>query len=89
MKVQIENNLYLESDGMQFIIKEYTGKVYEDKKSGKQTESYNTIGYYSNVQSACRDLVKRKVMESTATDLKSLLESVEGIKQYIEDRIAV
>ena len=30
MKVHIENNLYIESDGMQYILKEYTGKTAEN-----------------------------------------------------------
>lgn len=89
MKVHIEGNLYLESDGMQFIIKEYTGKTYKNNETGKETEAYNTIGYYATVQQACKKLIKMKIMESTATDLKALLESVDGIERFIEERVAV
>lgn len=89
MKVHIEGQLYLESDGTQFILKQYTGNTYKDKKTGKETEAYNTHGYFPSVQSACHKLLKMKLMESTATDLKSLLESVDGIKQFINERVAV
>lgn len=74
---------------MQFILKEYTGNVYKNKETGKETESTNTHGYFTSVQSAVKKLVKMKVMESTATDLKGLLEDVEDIKRFIEERVAV
>lgn len=89
MKVHIEDNLYLESDGMQFIIKEYTGNIYKDKKTGKETESFNTHGYFNSVQSACRHLLKIKLMESTATDLKTLLQGVQEIREWIEAKVSV
>ena len=89
MKVQIEGNLYLESDSMQFILKEYTGIFYTNKETGKETESTKTYGYFPSVQSACKHLIKMKLMESTATDLKELLGEVEGIKKFIEERVAV
>jgi hypothetical protein len=89
MKVQIEGQLFLESDGTQFILKEYTGNLYEDKKTGKVTESFKTHGYFYSVQSAIIQLKRMKVMESTATDLKSLLESLKDIRRYIEEKVGV
>ena len=32
MKIHIENNIYLESDEQQFLLKEYTGNTYTNKK---------------------------------------------------------
>lgn len=89
MKAKIEENLFLESDGLGFSIKKYSGKVNIDTKTGKETEVSTTEGYFSSVQGAVRHLLKMKVMESTAKDLKELLESVEGIDQYIKDKVAV
>lgn len=88
MKVNIEGNLYLESDGMQFILKDYTGKIYTDKR-GNVTEAHNTLGYFPSVQSAMRHLVKMKLMESTATTLNELLQDVQRIEEYIESRVSV
>lgn len=88
MKIHIENNLYIESDSMQFIIKEYTGKQTVGE-GGKVTESYKTHGYYSDVQSCLNRIVKMKVMESTATTLSELLEEVKGIRQYIESKVTI
>lgn len=82
MKVQIERNLFLESDGMQYILKEYTGTT---DKNGK--ELYNAKGYYGDVQSAMRGLLKFKIMESTATTLNGLVEDMRRLKEYFESRI--
>ncbi|GED73108.1 hypothetical protein BRE01_68100 [Brevibacillus reuszeri] len=49
MKVEIEDNLYLESDGMQFIIKEYTGK-----KDTLGRDLYKVHGYFSGVDHAVK-----------------------------------
>ena len=84
MKVQIEGQLYLESDGMQFIIKEYSGK--QDKAGN---DLYKTHGYYSSVEGAIKGLVKKKIMESTAATLLELLGEVEGIKAYIESKVNI
>jgi hypothetical protein len=84
LKVQIEGNLYLESDEMQFILKEYTGSR---DKYGR--ELYKTLGYFSDIRSAVRHLLKRRIMQSTATTLKELLQEVESIRRDIESRITV
>lgn len=78
MKVQIENNLYLESDGRQFIIKEYTGK---HDKNGNET--YKVHGYYSNINYALKKLFQMKLMESTHMTIGELVQHVQNIEQYI------
>jgi hypothetical protein len=89
MKVQIENNLYIESDSLQYIIKEYTGKVSTDEKTGKETELYNTLGYYTNVKSCVKHILNMKIKESTASTLSELLEDVKRIESYIESKVAI
>lgn len=76
--------LYLESDGMQFILREYNGNL---DKNGNGV--YKTIGYYSSVAGAINALVKMKLMDSTAETLGELLNEVQGIREYIESKIAV
>jgi hypothetical protein len=88
MKIHIQDNLYIESDSMQFIIKEYTGKQTESE-GGKVTENYKTHGYYPDVKSCLNKILKMKVMGSTATTLSELLEEVKGIRQYIEQMVTV
>ncbi|UED70760.1 hypothetical protein [Brevibacillus sp. HD3.3A] len=84
MKVQIEGNLYLESDDMQFIIKEYNGK-----KDATGRELYKTHGYFPSVQSAVKHLVKMKVMQSTAQTLSELHQDALRIEQYVESQLTV
>lgn len=84
MKVQIEGNIYLESDSMQFILKEYTGAVSVDKNTGKETEVYNTIGYFTNVQSALMRLLRMKLMSSTVGTLDALLIDMKRIEYEIK-----
>jgi hypothetical protein len=84
MKVEIEQNLYLESDDMQLIIKEYNGK-----KDANGRELYKSHGYFPTVQSAVKHLVKMKVMRSTAQTLSELCQDVLRIEQYIESKLSV
>ena len=86
MKVHIEKNLYLESDNMQFILKEYTGKQ-SKSESGKTTDLFKTHGYFPNVQAALDKFLKMKIMDSTAKDLKELIYDVKQIREYIKKRV--
>ncbi|GIN22589.1 hypothetical protein [Siminovitchia fordii] len=86
MKVHIEKNLYLESDGIGFSIREYTGKNFT--KDGKEIPKVH--GNYSTVKSAINHgLIKMKVMESTATTLKELAEDLERIEKFIVSKLNV
>lgn len=87
MKVKIENNIYLESDERQFILREYAGKTYTNKK-GEEIESSTVIGYYPSVKMAVDSLVKKKLLESNATTLKELSEEVENIGQFIREKLS-
>lgn len=87
MKVQIEGNLYLESDSQQFILKEYTGK--QSIKDGVATDLFKTHGYFSNIESALNKFTKMKIMESTATTLSELLAEVKGIRSYIKSKVEI
>lgn len=84
MKVHIENNLFLESDGLEFTIREYSGKQDKNEK-----DISKVLGHYSNVKSAFRGLVKMKVSQSTAKTLHELVQDVERIEQYIESKLNV
>ena len=83
MKVEIEDNLYLESDGMQFIIKEYTGK-----KDNLGRDLYKVHGYFSGVDHAVKYLIKMKVMQSTAQTLSELVQDISRIGEYIESKLS-
>ncbi|MGN0022218.1 MAG: hypothetical protein ACI35Z_15555 [Sphingobacterium hotanense] len=84
MKVCIENNLYIESDGMQYILKEYTGKTAENG-----TPLFKTHGYFSSIEAALNKFLKMKIMDSTAQTLGELLREVKDIREYIESTVTV
>jgi flagellar biosynthesis chaperone FliJ len=84
MKVQIENNLFLESDERNFILREYTGKT-DDK--GKELSK--THGYYGTVQQALKGLTRMKIKQSTALTLSELIVDVNRIDEYISSKITV
>lgn len=86
MKVQIEGNIYLESDGTQFVLKEYY-TVKEGKNAGE--ESSNLIGYFTNVQQALMRFLRMKIMDSTATNLLQLIEDIRRIEVFIRTTFEV
>ena len=88
MKVQIENNLYIESDERQFILKEYTGKQSFDK-DGKATDLYKTHGYFPDVAGALNKVVKMKIMDSTARTLSELVTAIQEIRKDIESKVTI
>lgn len=88
MKVQIEGNLYLESDEYQFILKEYTGRFEKPKKESEEPrEVYKRHGYFPTVESAMLKVLTMKVKDSTATSLRELITDVERIKQELNKAI--
>lgn len=86
MKIQIEENLYLESDPYQYLLKQYSGKTYTNEK-GEEREGYRVLGYYGTIEQAIKGLIEMKIKESTVTTLKELLDEVKEIKQFISEKI--
>lgn len=86
MKVKLDGNVYLESDDQQFLLKEYTGKTYTNKK-GEEIEAYRNLGYYGTIQQAIKGIVKKKLLESDATTLQELRNDVSNLKEMIERKI--
>jgi hypothetical protein len=84
LKVQIEENLFIESDGMQFIVKRYTGKI---DKEGREVS--NILGCFVNLATAVKHLVKTEIMKSQAETLSELVDDIKRIEAYIEDKITV
>lgn len=94
MKVYIdklENGkvLYLESDGTQYLLNAYNGKTVENKKTGKVTESFQTLGYFTNLRPAITKIIKLKIHESTATSLEELLKEIRKIEKKLDELIIV
>ncbi|WP_409341044.1 hypothetical protein [Paenibacillus sp. MBLB4367] len=83
MKVQIEENLFIESDTHNFMIREY--KTRNDGKAERVT----THGYFLSLAGAAKHLVKMKVKQSTATTLQELVSDIQRIEEYIHSKISL
>jgi len=84
LKVEIEEKLFIESDGIGFQVKRYNGTF---NKEGK--ENSTIIGHYSNVRGCLIGILKMKTMESTATKLTELVEEIDNQRKYIESRLEI
>lgn len=74
-------DLYLESDSMQFILREYREQRLD--KHGKETQTVLNVGYFTNIVSALNHVIKMKVMQSTAQTLSALREDIQRIEADI------
>ncbi|WP_078440182.1 MULTISPECIES: hypothetical protein [Bacillaceae] len=85
MKVQIEGNLYLESDETQYYLKEYSGKF--DKKSGAPL--YKILGYYSKPEQAFQKILNILIASSDAETLEQLVKDIKQTREYIKTTLSV
>lgn len=76
-----EAGLFLESDGIQFILRKYT------KKNEKGETPYNTIGYYSTVAVALNKVVNLKIALSEAKTIGELRKEVNEIREWLNEQI--
>lgn len=81
MKVQIEDNLYIESDTYSFQLTQYLGV----DKNGNEMK--RTIGYFPTVESCINKVIDMKIKQSTAKTLKELREDVKEIREYVKSKI--
>jgi hypothetical protein len=84
VKIKIEDGLYIESDDLSFLVKEYSGKL--DKNGNKVSR---TLGYFNSVNQAVNFIIKRKLMRSDATTLKELLDELKRIEKWIEELVGI
>jgi hypothetical protein len=87
MKVQIEENLYIESDANGYQVKKYNGTRI-DKNTNREMDVTETLANYGSVKGCAKFIaLNLKVKESTATTLHELIADVARIEQYVEDKI--
>lgn len=84
MKVHVGDNIYIESDERQFVIKQYKGATDKDGN-----EVYKTLGYFGSLKAAIKKLVTIEVMKSEAKTLKELLVDIKQIESKIDELIRV
>ena len=82
LKVQIEDNLYIEGDHQNIEVRKYTGK-----KDNKGNDLYKTLGYFPNVERALEKVYDSKLAETKATNLEELLDEVKSTKQWLKEKM--
>lgn len=85
-RIHIENDIYIQNDKEGSTI--VRRSVAQSGKS-KGTEVYAPLGYYINIQSAVKALIKMKIADSSATTLGEMIEDIKRIEVYIEQKLAV
>lgn len=82
LKIEVEENVFVESDGTQFLVKKYSGNSYKNKK-GEEVEGYSVLGYYGTIEQVMNGLINSKIHESKATTFKELIEDMQQIRNDI------
>jgi hypothetical protein len=85
MKIQIEDKLFIESDDMQFMVKQYSGKF--DKKTEKET--YKVLGYFPSLKQAVKFLIKKDCMASTVTTFQQMFDELDRIEDKYDKLIGI
>lgn len=78
-----KGQLYLESDSMQFILREYWIGT---NKDGEPKESSKTLGYYPSIASVLTHAFKMRIMESQANDLAELVKDYQELSAWFRDQ---
>jgi len=82
MKIEIDKKYLLTADSMNFIVQEKS-TIKEGKNKGK--ECFVLIGYYSTVPAALMAVLRHKVRQSAATDIKTLISEYRAFYAYLKD----
>jgi hypothetical protein len=86
MKVKIDARWIIESDGVQYIIKEIK-TVEEGVNAGKEYETL--VGYFTSIHAMFNRLLKIKLMESEASNILELQLDILRIEQWFKDLFLV
>lgn len=85
MKVQIEENLYIESNPLCFQVVQYSIGKDKDKND---VEVRKVSVEFTTVKSCVKWIaLNMKVKESTAPTLKELIAEIDAIEKYVEEKI--
>lgn len=82
MKIHIHGKTYLEADKDQYVLKKYTGTF--DKKDPEK-ELFTNLGFYARLPHAINKIMKLKLNESNASNLKELAAEVKRQNAMIEE----
>lgn len=82
MRIEVYKDYIIRSDERNFILCKSRGMV-TDKKTGKETEQFNDLGYYGTMQNALNGLCEREILASKATTFKELQNDYNKLMQML------
>ena len=85
MILQINDKYRITTDDSNVIIEE--GRIVGDKAKNPGEKVWRQIGFFPNLEQACKRILDLGVYESTAEDIKSLLQAVDTLKSEIVSAI--
>lgn len=84
IKINLKDNLFLESDGSHnFMIKKYG----TDEETGEIKESSTTLCYHGNIEHSFNYAKNRKLLGSDATSFEELINVVKDFKAELKDLV--
>lgn len=86
--IRIDDNYIIDADPYNYTVKFDRHKKYYNEKTGTETDVYDTVGHYTNLESALygtlKDMERRNLAESEHT-LKSALKVVRECHRRFTD----
>lgn len=82
MEIQLDKDIILKSDSMQFMLKEIK-VIQSGKNEGETTE--NVIGFYGEIKHALNAYVKYRQLNSSATTIHELINETRLLHEYIKE----
>lgn len=78
--IKLENNWEIDSDGMQYILHQFTGNT---DKEGRKV--YRDTTYHVSVEKALESLIRKKQRETVAENEMSLQEAIKCFREINEE----
>ena len=81
MKLELDNNFYIESDESNFVL--YKKSITSDKSKTPGKETVKPLGFYGTLQSALRGYVKYSTRLIENENVNQILEKLNSIESII------
>ena len=82
LNIKLDENIGIEADTHQYILKQYTGKL---DKEGKEVA--NILGYHPTINSAFKNYIAHAIKNSDCTSIKEVIELYNNLEQKIDSLV--
>lgn len=82
MKMQLTENIFVESDSYQYILKE--------SRTSEKGKSYERVlGYYGTIRHLARGLIEKEIKSEITNDITDLVKHLDDLETEIANNIEV